>query len=408
MNADYFRSKGYWVKEREYGTRVYAEMFTLEDAKGQPFMEVRRNPKSGASDFTGLTPYSCHLRLTNRACYSENPIELMRQFMLLHNYEFIRIFRIDICLDFEYFDSGDKPERFAKRYINQKYRKVNQSKLNLWGTDNWTDFKWESLSWGNPKSMVSTKLYNKSKELSRPKADKPYIRYSWWQHGLIDSPVDNTKQKQDGTIYKPDIWRVEFSMKSQARAWITIEDISGKRTKKTRIPHTLELFDSKDKLWMRFRDLAFHYFRFKKMEWQKSLKELCADATAFIDSQKNLTPKRKDRCEDKVLFYFGAPSQFLQLDQLPKESKPSNDDEILKRRLSHYKSIHLDPQIQNACQIILDNLTRDEVRRFVENNNAEEVQILQRTLALKFRYPERDVIEIINAVRQLLSEKSIF
>lgn len=408
MDADYFRNRGYFVKERDYGTRVYAEMFTIEDEKGQPFMEVRRNPKSGASDFTGLSEYSCHLRLTNRACYSENPVELMRAFMLRHGYEFVRIFRIDVCLDFEYFDSGDAPEKFAKRYIERKYRKVNQAKLSLWGNDNWTDFDWESLSWGNPKSMVSTKLYNKSKELSRPKADKPYIRYSWFIHGLIDSPVDNTKARPDGSRYTPEIWRVEFSMKSQARNWIVIEDVSGKRQKTKAIPHTLELFDSKDKLMARFRDLSFHYFHFKRMEWDMPLSQLCKDATTFVDSKKARNPKRKDRCPDKQLFDFGSPATFFKLDQLPKASKPNNEEEILRRRLVHYKTYHLHPEIQKACDVLLQNLTRDDIRRYTEANNAEEVRILQQALSLKLNYPERDIVEILHTVRKLLSDNSIF
>ena len=34
----------------------------------------------------------------------------------------------------------------------------------------------------------------------------------------------------------------------------------GKRVKKRAIPHALDLFDSPDKLWQRFQDLAFPLF----------------------------------------------------------------------------------------------------------------------------------------------------
>ena len=74
LNADYFRQCGYFVKERDYGTRVYAEMFTVEDEEGHPFVEVRRHPLSGDSSFTGLDDYSCHLRLVNRACYYDDAV----------------------------------------------------------------------------------------------------------------------------------------------------------------------------------------------------------------------------------------------------------------------------------------------------------------------------------------------
>ena len=49
---------GYVVHEREYGTRVYNEMFTIEDGQGNNFVEVRRNPQSGSSSFTGLSELS--------------------------------------------------------------------------------------------------------------------------------------------------------------------------------------------------------------------------------------------------------------------------------------------------------------------------------------------------------------
>ena len=48
-NADYFRRHGYIVSEREYGTRQYKEMFTLQDHFGQGLIEIRRNPFSASS-----------------------------------------------------------------------------------------------------------------------------------------------------------------------------------------------------------------------------------------------------------------------------------------------------------------------------------------------------------------------
>ena len=44
LNAIYFRAQGWIVDEREYGTRVYREMFTLRGRDNVPLLEVRRNP----------------------------------------------------------------------------------------------------------------------------------------------------------------------------------------------------------------------------------------------------------------------------------------------------------------------------------------------------------------------------
>lgn len=49
-SANGFRSRGWDVAEREYGTKTMAEMFTLLDAKGYPFIEVRRAPEA-STDF---------------------------------------------------------------------------------------------------------------------------------------------------------------------------------------------------------------------------------------------------------------------------------------------------------------------------------------------------------------------
>ena len=129
-DADYFIRQGYWVKQREYGTRVWGQVFTIDDEQGHPWIEVRRDPPSGASSFTGLNERSCRLRLVNSQCYVVDCVERLRQFMLKHGYIFKKIFRIDIAYDFEYFDSGDQPARFARRYVQGKYRKINKAKLN--------------------------------------------------------------------------------------------------------------------------------------------------------------------------------------------------------------------------------------------------------------------------------------
>ena len=80
-DADYFRRKGWEVKERDYGTPMYRQMFTLYDHYSEPFLEVRRVPKSDEVKVHGLfNQYSCHVRLCNRACYADNAAGMMIQF----------------------------------------------------------------------------------------------------------------------------------------------------------------------------------------------------------------------------------------------------------------------------------------------------------------------------------------
>lgn len=385
-NADYFRDRGYFVKERPYGTRQYNQMFTLDDEHGEPWIEIRRDPASGDSSFSGLVPESTHIRLVNRACYFDDAIERLRSFLLQHDYIFKRIYRIDICLDFEKFDYGDKPEAFLRRYLQQKYRKINQCRVANYGEDNWTDFAWESVSWGSRKSMVSTKMYNKTKELSSASHDKPYITYCWFQNGLISDPVSLTKLDKDGKPYKPDIWRVEFSLKSTADSWIVIEDQSGKKVKKTAVPHRLSMFDTKEKLWNRFEELAFHYFHFKYYE----------------DGQ------RKDRCKDKPLFDFNRDRTFHQISALPSASKPDRNDRILLNRLSMYRDSHMDMKVRQACDVILEALRGSEILRISPSRDPLEVEALRRAIAYRMKWQDRTVIEVVEEVKQLLFNDEIF
>jgi hypothetical protein len=44
-DARYFQSLGYHVVQRDYGTPIYAEMFTIYDRDDHPLIEVRRDPK---------------------------------------------------------------------------------------------------------------------------------------------------------------------------------------------------------------------------------------------------------------------------------------------------------------------------------------------------------------------------
>lgn len=385
-DPDYFRSQGFIVHERDYGTRVWGEVFTIEDENGHDWIEVRRKPPSGASEFKGLNEYSCRLRVVNAQLYVKDCVQRFRDFLATNDYIFKRIYRIDIAYDFEHFDSKDQPARFARRYLECKYRKINQCKMNGYANDTWTAFEWESLSWGSPHSMVSTKLYNKTKEIETVSKHKVYIPYSWFVCGLIDDPINLTKVDSDGKLYKPEIWRLEFSMRSQAERWLVIEDQSGKRVKKKAIPHTLDMFDAPDKIWQRFQDLAFHYFRFKKY----------------------VPDKRKDMCPDKVLFHWDKDHEWKQLDMALRPSRPDNDLQILIRHLKRYQIRTSNMKVREAIDVILDALRMVDLRRFTPRQLFVETNALRQTLSIRLKHPEVDVIETYETIKQMLFDDKIF
>lgn len=386
MNAEYFRSHGYVVHEREYGTRVYSEMFTVEDQHGHAFIEVRRNPQSGSSTFTGLSELSCHLRLVNRACYTNNPVRDMAEFMVKHDYIFQRIFRLDLCYDFIRFDSGDDPARFLRRYIENKFSKVNQCKVRVIGDDSWASFDWESVSWGAPTSMVGTKMYNKTKELKATGDKKPWIKQAWFESGLVDDPLN-----------LPDVWRIEFSMHSSARNWIVIEDADSKHNKKRAVPHTLEMFDGRDRLWERFEEMAHHYFQFRYVEYLDKVNS---------DGERNL--KRKDVCREKRLFNFNLDRTFYKIEGVAVECKPDKDDDILRRRLTLYREKHADPDLRRAIDILLNNLNRERLRQITAHGYAAEIDQIRLAIATRTGWDYQTVIEKAEEIHKLLKQGEIW
>lgn len=329
-DACYYRDHGYIVHEREYGTRVYAEMFSLDDEHGQPWLEIRRRPLSLQSKSGGLfPPNASHIRLSNYACYRDDAISSLRDFLALHGYEFVKIFRADVCLDFELFDSRDIPARFIARFMAGRYAKVNQTNISAHGQDTWGGRVWHSLSWGCPSSMISTKIYCKSLEL-RQVHDKPYIRWAWYQSGLICDPISNCQIDDTGRRYTPDIWRLEFSIKSSAKRWFLIER-SDMRRGKIPMPYTLDVFETRPRLLLIFASLCQHYFRFKHY----------------------VADRRKDRCPDKVLFHFDLSAQCVSIERYVKGIKPDSRLQRIAAMLTSFRMFTNDHTALSAIDTLL-------------------------------------------------------
>ena len=341
-DADYFRSRGFVVHQREYGTRVFSDVFMIEDKFGQPFIEVRRAAYQSTEGRTGFMPVNgVHLRLTNNQLYSGNPIEKLRDFMITNEYEFIKLHRLDIALDFERFDYGDDPADFIARYMRGKFAKVNQANISAHGTDTWAGRIWNSLSWGNPKSMVSTKMYCKSLELEQVH-DKPYIKLAWFNDRLIDSPVTMQRRDANGVIYKPAIWRVEFSIKSSANKWYTIE-CNSRKHKRQPMPHVLSTYDTREKLLLAFASLQRHYFFFRKYQ---------ADVSKY-------------KCEVKQLFNFRLDDKLMKLEQHGAVSQRTTQLDRLLTYLRNFLVMYSDPDAYKAAQIIIDYLEDKKLRTMI-------------------------------------------
>lgn len=388
VDADYYRNHGYMVSERDYGTRQYEQMFTILDKDDRPFIEVRRKPVSGnqgAKNKGIFDPQSCHLRLANRWCYADNAVSIFSEFLMQHGYIVVRLYRLDLCLDFETFDQGDDPVDVVKRYLKGRYVKINQSNVTAHGHDAWQIRDWNSLSWGAPKSMVSTKLYNKTKELSEAK-DKPYIRYAWFVAGLVDDYQSLVKVRPDGTSYQPTIWRVEFSIRSVAKGWCLVEDNNGAKCRTKRMEHSLATYATKADQLKAFMNLAHHYFHFKI--YQEGV--------------------RKDKLDDKVLFEF-ANNEVYKLDRLLNDKPKDTTAEALAKQLRMYRMQSPDPDVRAACDVILASLKQLNIKHslpnFYDNNEAKLLQFL---IDRRLNNPDETFTDSVHLVESLLALGEIY
>lgn len=287
----YFFNKGYKVKGRAYGTPQYKEMFALLDDDGLPFIEIRRNPRSLRCEGGIFENGACSLRLTNRYCYAKNPVNDLRAFIIAHGYTYKSITRIDICLDFNVFDNGKQPERFIDDFMKGRVSKLNQCALAAHGVDNWGGRAWNSLKWGAPTSNVTTKIYNKTKEM-REVGAKFYICDRWQEAGM-----DMTK----------DVWRIEFSISSQGQSLKNLK--AGTIEKKS-----LLSYDSQEKILRQWAIMCAKYFHFK-----------------VVVRNRNGNPQRKDRCPDLPTITIRDPiaESYEPCRNVTKDEKPTRTMKIL-------------------------------------------------------------------------------
>ena len=390
-DAEYFRSCGWIVVEREYGTRVWSQMFTLEGSDHLPFIEVRREPKS-----TIIAPNVAHLRFVNRVCYFPNASSLMQEFIAKYGYEFHHITRVDICLDLERFDYGDYPKDFMRRFMEGVYSKINQVNISAHGSDEWAGRVWNSLSWGSPSSDIGTKFYNKTLELYDPvtkKYTKPYIRQAWYESGLVNDPTNVTKTKANGEVYTPDIWRVEFSIRSSVKNWFLV-NLDGKAKKKQSIRNTLDMYDSREKIMILFASLSEHYFHFKYVIRRYSFyKEGKSDGYAL----------RKDKCPDKLLFRWKGATFIY---KVAKESVATSEkvDTSLARLLSQLKRFRdttHETSIKKSAQVLIDYLEY-RISHYDQTNpiNRHDMKVLQNALRQHLQTPGIDPAILLRMARE--------
>lgn len=383
-NANYYKNLGWKVSVREYGTPLYKEMFTLLTEHDKPFLEIRRNPYSLKKNGGIFEEGSCHIRLSNRTLYTYNPIGQLQDFLVKYNYLLKGITRIDIACDQLVFDNGMNPEKLIADYMAGTILKNRNSRINVHGSEQADGRSWNSIKWGSTSSPLSTKIYDKTLELKQ-QSDKLYIKDTWVKDGLCDlqkivydykdkrtGKVEQrakmavvkagTKTEKERTIEECEevkIWRVEFSIKSEARNWITIEG-------NHHLSISLTKFQTKERCLLMFLLLSKWCMNFVKAEYNEDGK-----------------PKRKDRCTPIQLYTEKNLEKTFKPHRITEKEDPSRTDKIIYNRLiriSNDKDYRLPTEIKDMCKRLADCLTRQHGNYYMTDKEMAQAERLQAEL----------------------------
>lgn len=202
---------GRFVFQKEnYSSAIFEEIYTVYDSYlNERVATLQRKP------FSKIIPEDAGIiKIDNRLLYRPDWNTFATYICDSSGFEIRSISRIDICTDFNTFKNGLHPKTFIKRFLNNDYVKMGNSKYSIEGEqqektaivkgENRFEQDFQYIRFGTREHEVSSYLYNKSLELQQVK-DKPYIRQAW-KEGCLD--------------LERDVWRLEFSLRNKQMRYI--------------------------------------------------------------------------------------------------------------------------------------------------------------------------------------------
>lgn len=255
------RSK-YKIEKEPMQTRHFRSIYKIY-RNGEEMATMACEPHSHIlSEDSGL------LKIHNKYLYQENFYDYVVSFMELLDVQFRSISRIDLALDFLKFKNNLNPENFIKKFNSGLYLKRNKSQFNTRGRCGGArELRYETLKFGSETSDITYYLYNKTKELDDKKM-KPWIVDNWRANGWDE---------------KADVWRLEFSLKSNTDA--IIDSDTGEQI------FMFKELESLNKLGAIYNHFFFKYF-------------------TFVHNDKK---KRVDRCRPLTLFAGFIETSFVKI-----------------------------------------------------------------------------------------------
>lgn len=209
MHPDYIFDK------EQYGTSVYADMFTIYQY-GEEIAILTCNPRSSAlKKGTGV------LKILNPILYQIGLADIVYNLLYNCNIQPLNISRLDLCADFNAFNSYPNMQKFFKDFLNLKLWKIGAAKYKVCAnkaTEIDCDYfkliglqsshhTYQYLRFGSKVSKVSAYLYNKTQEFRDVKR-KNYIADAWDANDIDE---------------KKEVWRLEFSLKGDGIKFLNTE-----------------------------------------------------------------------------------------------------------------------------------------------------------------------------------------
>lgn len=268
-----FATLGYTTVLRNSSTRHFRKILDIYTSDNYPVYEIQAEPTSLKSQGGIWRDGASLIKINNRHLYKEGFCANAYDELKRINIHVISISRLDIAMDFQYFDNSLSPKTFIRNFNKNKYWKIGAKKFTCIGEID-ENITYEYIRFGAPKSSVRTYLYNKTKELEDVK-DKAYIRAIWGEAG----------------IEKGDVWRLEISLKSDAKCMIDLfgevvkvgerwlnkesgellpmgalvkKDSKGKYHEVITI--TIDDLSTKERVMSLYSKLIGHYFKFRYKE----------------------------------------------------------------------------------------------------------------------------------------------
>ena len=185
------------------------------------------------------------IKISNWVLYSEHMRDIILDIFTSLAFRFVRVSRLDICVDFTEFNHSLNPHSLIDLYFKREVFREGRGKFKSIGTTS-SQPSYEYLKFGSNYSDICTYLYNKSLEMLQVKS-KDWISKKWFNSGW--NGID-------------EVWRLEFSIKQKNIDFVDID--SGEQ-----LPLSLDNVFSLSFINNMVKALADKYFNFYTIKERK-------------------------------------------------------------------------------------------------------------------------------------------